>query len=188
MRKVFLFLSIIFTIPFLAQNVNKEIENQFNDYNTLLIEKKFEKALDLYANEDFLRIVPKNQLVQVMNQMFNSNEIDVKIDQPINIIVNDEFFQNKGNQFVEINYQQNMQMKFNGTEMTDDALLSALKNEYGSENVTFNKQTGSFLVHTNKIALANSKDSKNWKFTVLEKKQIPILKQFIPEQFLKKLK
>lgn len=188
MRKLLLLLSLLIVIPFVAQDVNNEIKSQFNDYNQLIIEKKFDQALDVYGNEDFFKVVPKDQIVSLMNQMFNAPEIDIKIEKPENIIINEDPIKVEENIFVEISYQQDLQMKFNGKEVSNEVLLTALEKEFGHQNVNFNQQTGFFLINANKTVVANSKDSKNWKFTVLEKKQIPILRHFIPAQFLKNLK
>lgn len=39
-----------------------------------------------------------------------------------------------------------------------------------------------------KMAVANSNEDKNWKFTVAEKQQVELLKQFLPEEILTDLK
>ena len=79
MKKLLLFLCISFSVLSFSQTIQSDIEVQFRDYNALIAEKSFEKALDLYANEDFLEIFPKEQMVQLMNQMFNMEGIDFKI-------------------------------------------------------------------------------------------------------------
>jgi hypothetical protein len=188
MKKLFLFLSFISFVPFFAQDLRAEIENQFRDYNNLLIEKKFEKALQLYGNEDFLKRFPIEQLVEKMNKMFSSPEIDFHLAAPENIVVSDKVIDQNEKKFVKIDFQQKLEMKFNDAELNRDNLLAALQKTFGNEQVKYEDKTGFFLVNTVKTAVANSSDLKNWKFTVLEQKQIPILIGFIPEQFLKDLK
>lgn len=188
MKKLFLFLSFVFVIPAFAQNYKVQIEKQFIEYNTLIKEKQFEKALDLYANETFLKIIPKTQMVTVMKQMFDSSEIDFILENPNSIVINDEVIEQNGEKFVAINYHQDFEMKFNDPDLAKYTISRSLKNEFGEENVTFDNQTGFFLISTEKTAVANSKDSENWKFTIIEKKQIPILIRFIPEQLLKNSK
>ncbi|KIA88327.1 hypothetical protein [Kaistella jeonii] len=188
MKKIFLFLSLILCVPFFAQNMKAEIENQFRNYNNLIIEKNFEKALQLYGNEDFLKLFSKEQLVEKMNAMFNSPEIDFHFVTPENIVVSDKIIDQKEKKFVKIDFKQKLEMKFNEADLNKDDLLSALQKSFGNEHVKYNDKTGYFLIDTDKTAVANSTDLKNWKFTVLEKKQIPVLIGFIPEQFLKDLK
>ena len=45
-----------------------------------------------------------------------------------------------------------------------------------------------FEVMSYKMAVANSNEGKNWKFTVAEKQQVELLKQFLPEEILTDLK
>ena len=188
MKKFFLFLSFIIVIPLLAQDFKNEIENQFSDFSNLMTEKKFDKALSDYANSDFLQIVPKEQLVAVMNQMFNSSEIEIELQKPTDIVIHNQVVEEKENKFIRIDYQQKIKMKFKDKEMSSESLLMTLRNEFGRNNVTFEEKTGYFLIDTQKVVIANSQNEKNWKFTILERKQIPILKEFIPEQFLKNFK
>lgn len=188
MKKFFLFLSLIIVIPLCAQDFKNEIENQFTDFSNLMTEKKFDEVLSRYANSEFLEIVPKEQLLAVMNQMFNSSEIEVEIQKPTDIFIHDDFVQEKDNKFVRIDYHQKIKMKFKDTEISSESLIIALRNEFGRNNVAFEEKTGYFLIDTQKVVVANSQNEKNWKFTILERKQIPILKSFIPEQFLKNFK
>lgn len=188
MKKFFLFLSFIIAIPLFAQDFKTEIEQQFGDFSTLMTEKKFDQALSDYANADFLQMVPKEQVVEMMNQMFNSSEIEVEIRKPTHIFIHQDVVEEKGNKFVRIDYQQQLKMNFKDKEISAESLLIALRKQFGNDNVSFDDTTGYFLIDTQKVVVANSQNEKNWKFTILEKKQIPILKTFIPEQFLKNLK
>ena len=137
MKKYFLFLSFICFAPLFGQNMKPEIENQLRDYNNLIIEKKFDKALDLYGNEDFLKLFPKADLVEKMNKMFNSPEIDLKIITHENIIVSDNVVAVKEKKFVKINFQQKLEMKFNEAGLNTDDLLSALQKSFGTEHVKY---------------------------------------------------
>ena len=187
MKKLILLLSLLFCVPIFAQNVKSDIENQFRDYNTLIVAKNFDKALDLYANEDFLKMFPKEQISALMEKMFNSPEINIKLEMPEDIAVSDKVIEEKGKKFVKISYQQKLQMKFNESGLNTHNLMTAMKTEFGEDQVKLNQETGFIQIDAKKEAVASSTDSKNWKFTVLEKKQIPLLKQYIPEQFLKEI-
>lgn len=179
----------MFSIPFFTQDLKTDIKNQFWNYNTLIIEKNYSKAIDLYANEEFLKLVPKEALIEMINQVFNSPEVQFKIEGPQEIIVDDKIFEEKGNRFVKLTYQQKLEMKLDQTDADNkDNILSALQGEFGADQVSYNEQSGYFEINTSKMAVANSSDSRNWKFSVLEKEMIPFLKQFIPEKFLRDLK
>ena len=188
MKKLLLFLCISFSVLSFSQRIQSDIEVQFRDYNALIAEKSFEKALNLYANEDFLEIFPKEQMVQLMNQMFNMEGIDFKIYKPEDITVSNDVIKEGDKSYVKIKYRQSLDIKFDIPDVTNDQFYTALQEEFGTEHVKLNDDTGFFEVRTGKEAIASSNNLKNWKFTVVEKKQIPFLKQFIPIQFLKELK
>ncbi|MDQ0476395.1 hypothetical protein [Chryseobacterium sp. MDT2-18] len=187
MKKVFLFLCFSFSVLAFSQNIQSDIESQFRDYSSLIENKNFGKALDIYGNEDFLKIFPKEQVIAVMDQMFNSKDFDLKIHQPENVIVSTEIIKDKNNTFVKLSYRQNLEMKFNMPGLKSGQLLSALQAEFGNGQVDYKESSGLFEVRTVREAVANSADLKNWKFIIIEKKQIPILKQFIPESLLRSL-
>ena len=66
--------------------------------------------------------------------------------------------------------------------------LGAFKSQFGDGNVVFNEKNNQFEVMSYKMAVANSNEGKNWKFTVAEKQQVELLKQFLPEEILTDLK
>jgi hypothetical protein len=188
MKKVFLLLSFIFCVPFFAQNINTEIETEFKDYNSLISTHQFEKALEVYGNEDFLKLFPRADLVAMMDKSFNNPDVLLKLLSPTNIIISDATVEDKGKKFVKIDFQQSLEMKFIAQDMSADQLLTILKSSFGNDHVKYDDKTEYFLIETFKTAVASSIDLKSWKFMVLEKKQIPILLGFIPMQFLKDLK
>lgn len=188
MKKLLLFLCISFSVLSFSQTIQSDIEGQFRDFNALIAEKNFDKALDLYANEDFLKIFPKDQMVQLMDQMFNMEGIDFKIYKPEDIAVSKDVVKEGDKSYIKINYRQSLDIKLNMPNVTNDQFYAALQEEFGADHVKFNDSTKFFEVRMGKEAIASSHNLKNWKFTVIEKKQIPILRQFIPIQFLKELK
>lgn len=188
MNKFLLLLSFIFFVPFFGQNFKTDIENQFKEYNTLIASHQYEKALDLYGNEDFLKLFPLKDLVVIMEQTLNDPEIDLILIAPTNIVISDAVIEEKEKKFVKLNYQQKLEMKFKENSLDEKELLAIFKGTFGEEHVKYNEKTNFFLIETFKTAIASSLDLKNWKFTVVEKKQIPMLRSFIPEQFLIDLK
>lgn len=175
-------------ISLFAQDLKSDIEKQFRIYNNLIIEKKYEKAIDLYANEEFLKIIPKKTLVEMIDQVFNSPEVQFRVELPKNIQVDSKIIEEKGNKFVKLEYDQKLEMKTDDAESNKENILVALQSTFGQEHVRFDEKSGFFIINTTKVAVANSSDNENWKFSVLERHLIPILKQFIPHEFLKDLK
>ena len=187
-KNIFLLLFILFSALFFGQNFKTDVENQFRDYNSLISSKNFKKAMDLYANEDFFKIVPKEQLIEMMEMVMNAPEMEFKMHPPENIIIDEKNVVNEnGKKYLKLIYNQRLDMKFKDSKVKPKDLLSALQGQFGYNQVRYNEKTDFFEINTIKSTVANSSDFKNWKFTVIEKNQIPILKQFIPEKFLKEL-
>ena len=187
MRKVLLFLCISVSVLNFSQNIKVDIENQFREYSALIANKKFDKALDKYGNEDYFKIFPKEQVVALMNQLFNSEDIEVKIYQPQELVIGEEIIKQNNNTFLKLTYRQNLDMKFNVPGVKPEKLHSALRSEFGPDQVIYDESKEVFEIKTIKETIANSSDLKNWKFTVIEKKQIPILMQFVPKSLLRSL-
>ena len=60
MKKIIYILLLSWSIVTFAQSNVKVIENQFLDYNQLIVKKDFSKALDQYAHEGFLKCLRIN--------------------------------------------------------------------------------------------------------------------------------
>jgi len=167
-----------------SQNYSADIENQFMDYNQLMINKEFEKALDVYANEDFLMLVPRDQMLDTMDLVFNSKEMEFRTYPPENIIVEDNILKSGNKTYLKLNFNQRIDMKFLSNEIPKEQLLAALQREFGSDKVKFNSQTQFYEIRTHKEAVASSSNLKSWKFTVLEKNQFYLLSRFLPKELL----
>lgn len=181
------FLSICFlgaALLAFSQNYSREIEKQFQDYTQLIANKSFAKALDSYANEDFLNLIPKDQMLKMMDQVFNSKEIEFVTHEPQNLKIEETVLKKGTVSYVKLNYDQRIDMKFNSNVLQKEQLLAALQREFGEENVKYNETTHFYEIQTHKDAIANSKDLANWKFTVLERDQMPLLSQFLPKELL----
>ena len=163
------------------------IEKQFMHYNSLIVNREFDKSIDLYAHEGVLKIIPKDALVEAMKVLFANPEMEFKTYPPKDIVIEDSFQNFIGQTYVKMNFTQSLDIKYLDLDADSDLILSALQAEFGYEKVKYNEESGFYEIRSGKSAVANSTDLKNWKFTILEKEQIPFLKQFIPETFLKNL-
>ena len=188
MKKLFFVISFIFSFSYHAQDIKADIKNQFQTYNDLIGAKKFNEALEIYGNEDYLNLFSKANLVELMEKMFNDPGITLNLISPSNITVSEEIIKQKGKDLVKINFNQKLEMRFNDPDLNLNDIRSALQKSFGSDHVNYEEKTGYFTIDTDKLAVASSTNLKDWKFIVLEKKQIPVLKDFIPEQILKEIK
>ena len=193
MKKFVLALSSSLLIFTAFGQLNKAaIEQQFLVYTHLLMNKSFSKSID-YLNEDFLKIIPKEQLVILMEKTYNNPDLEFNISEPKVLKV--DSIKKIGNQYyAKLQYSNMLQMKFkfesavNKSEedrsLKDSLTLKALEKNFGSGNVAYNIATHFYEIYVEKNVVANSKDSNHWKFVVVEEKQKPILQKFIPKEFL----
>ena len=82
MKKIIYILLLSWSIVTFAQSNVKVIENQFLDYNQLIVKKDFSKALDQYAHEGFLKFVPKETMVLIFDKMFNDPSMKFSLEVP----------------------------------------------------------------------------------------------------------
>jgi hypothetical protein len=185
---VFLFVSA------LAASAQESIKTDFQTYTDLLIKKDFDKALG-YMNDGLFKIVPKAQLVEIMEQTFNSQEIEIDMRA---IPVLSDFSEAKsieGLYYVKFKTKSVMKMKFNSlydSLKSDDekktmleSVKQALNTQFGPENVSYDAATRFFTLNSTKPVIASSADKKKWKFvTVDSEAQKPMLEKFIPKELL----
>ncbi len=187
-------LFFLFTMAY-SQDHKSDVKKQFLTYYQLIIDKKFEQAMD-YVNVNMFSLVPKKQLIEVMEKSFNSPEAEIHTDLPKNIVVSGKTQKGK-EYFSTINYTADMKIRFKKLEdkankdrsEVDRIMVRAqLEETFGKKNVVYDSTSGFFKIHAIKKAVANSTDLKKWTFVTVEPKQIPVLEKFIPKELLKQAK
>jgi hypothetical protein len=176
-----------------AQNIETKIEKQFMDYSALMIEKNFDKALD-YTNEEFFKIIPKEQLITLLNKTMNSTEMEYKAHLPslsdfqeVKNIDGKNYVKFVSSSFLEIKFIETENDK-NITEEEKKLNFSLYKlsfeNKFGEKNVKFNEETKYFEIQASKNVIASSDEKmENWKFAIVENdNQKKILERFIPKE------
>ena len=153
MSNLVLIFFIVFSTFGFAQD-KKEVERQFVDYCNLIISKNVVKAVEQYAPKDLLKIVPKDDFIKMMEGVLNNPEMEFKMFQPKGILIKDKGSL-KGVRYMNVNYTQQIQMKFKN-EIDQNLLLGSLAMEFGDENVNFNEETKFFEIVTIKDCLASS--------------------------------
>lgn len=184
------------TIVF-GQEYKKEIEQQFLDYNNLIINQEFEKSMTFVPDEVF-EIIPKEQMIIVMKKIFNNPEIEFKLNQPKIIEVSrakkidDKFYS-------LLSYSSLMEMKFLNNEQKEETenehklrinmINLSLEESFGSGNVKYDEMTEAFEVNAQKQAYAISYNGKtDWKFLVIDNKQRFLLEKLLPKKLANKIK
>ncbi|GLB52482.1 hypothetical protein NBRC110019_15220 [Neptunitalea chrysea] len=185
----FLFVAISFTGN--AQEYKKEIKTGFSEYLTALTNKDFRKATD-YMMPEIFTLVPKEQLIALMEQMLNNPTITIEQKNPQIKDVGDAK-EIEGKYYSHVTYSVTIRIKFNaqGEETPEEKanriemMKTNLSTAMGAENITYDEETEFFEVFAERDGYAVSADGKtNWKFIAIEKGQEAILAQILPAELL----
>jgi hypothetical protein len=185
LRAYLILLTAFVTFSSYGQAYKDDVKTQFLEYTNLLMKKEFEKSVD-YLNPAFFTIIPKAQLLKIMEQTYNNPNIDFEIEQPTIINIQDK--KNiDGKDYVQLKYSNYLKMRFKSQDgKTGDTTLTkkALEKQFGDGNVSYDAQTNFYRFLVYKNVIANSIGNKKWTFIVVEDKQRPILEKILPKELL----
>ena len=185
LRQILLFLSIAFSSCIYAQSYKDSVKVQFLRYTDLLVNKEYSKSTD-YLNPEFFKIIPKSQLIAIMEKAYNNPAMDFEIESPSVTLIDDNQVIGSAN-YVKLQYSNYLKMHFKTSDGSkqDTALTKrALEAQFGQNNVTYDAIKDTYRIFVTKNVIAHSKDKLNWTFVVVEDKQKPILEKFIPKELL----
>jgi len=178
----------------IAQDYKKNIESEFSEYLSSIVDMEFEKSME-YITPEFFEIVPKSQMINLMEQTFNNPSMEFEIKNPKILSVNDS--QKIENKFYSLlTYSNQMNMKINNEEeetedekkMRINMTKLSFQQTFGAENVKYNEETDFFEIQSQKDVYAISENGKtDWKFLVIEKKQKIILDKILPKELADKI-
>lgn len=184
-RLIILGFYLIISLRLSAQVYKDSIRNQFGTYTELLKNKEFAKSMD-YMNQDFINLVSKKQLLELLEKTFNNPEMDIEL-KGFNIIAIGDSKLINGKSYSKIKYSNlfKMRQKAETLRQTDTlAIINSLEEKFGKGNVSYDKSSAFYTVLAIKNVVANSKDKKHWTFVVVEEKQKPLLERFISKELL----
>lgn len=193
MKKVLLFAFLLLSITnFNAQN--KLIKERFITMQQALLDKDFQKSLQFTAEELF-EIVPKEQLVAVMEATFNNPKMQIESELPKVLDISEVFqVKNKFYSILKITGNQKIRVLDDDNKALglDDRLLYALKlkfdQQYGAENVKFNEETKFFNVKVDQAIVAISYDgTTEWKYLAIDSLNLDIITKLLPQEVLNKV-
>lgn len=173
------------------ENLNKD----FIEYNDFILNQEFEKSMD-YMLPEFFEIIPKNQMILLMQQIYNNPDLEFQADKPKDIVYG-ELNKIEERYYSEITYSYDIKMKFKNLEESEDEeqndlkknlLKLTLEKTFGSGNVIFNQETEFYEIHSIKNAFGVSQNGMtDWKFVVIEPKQKFILEKILPKELTEKI-
>lgn len=180
------------TISALAQDYKQEITKDYLQYTEYIVTNQPIKAVK-YLHDGLFKFIPKEHIIKGMESIYESDEMTFVFEDP-EILDFSSVKKIDGIYYVIFQTTSNFQMKMK--EITDekDPQKKAMKistiqigfeEKFGRDHVNYSNETGFFRITSIKKTIANSKDQKDWKFTVIENtQQKKILEQFIPKELL----
>ena len=191
---IFSFLFLIISSTGNAQDYKKTIEIEFNEYLNSIVNKNFAKSMN-YVIPEFFEIIPKSQMIKLMEQTFNNPSMEFELKNPKILSINDaQKIEEKFYSLLSYSNQMNMKILNEGEETEDEKKMRigltqlSFEKNFGSENVKYNKETDFFEILVEKQVYTISQDGKtDWKFLVIEKKQKVLLEKLLPKELVDKI-
>jgi hypothetical protein len=201
MKHIFTYVFLLATtLTGFSQTAKKEIETDFDTYLSAIINQEFNKALD-YTAEGIFELIPREQLLVVMQSAFNSEAMSFTFDNTnIKDINEPELINEK--YYATLSYSNDMYISFINDSLEDaededlqekkelqqSLMLVSFYKNFGEENVTYLEDEDQYKIGVQKQVIAESPNGEtNWKFIVIEKNMKPILEMFLPSEIIEKL-
>lgn len=193
MRYIALLL-LMFILPgyVVAQDYGKAIEKDFKKYVDHIMAKEFPEAME-YTYDKFFELVPREKMIRMMEATFNAPDVEYEMLQATILKVG-EPERIGAEYFVLMDYLSVIRMKFiedtsgeTQEEFDQRLMLTRLSLEelFGPENVEYEPATAFWkLKAVKKVCAVSVNGETGWQFVVLEKEQLPFLKQILPEQLI----
>jgi len=165
-----------------------EIREKLNLYNKKMAEGDYIASLD-FVYPKLFEIIPKETMVGLFKQTFDSEDMKITISDSKILKVHDNYIEADNKLYTLVDYSFNMNMKLTG-EMVDAAefMIGTFEAEYGKENIIYNKEESTFEIKTLN-QMITIKENGEW--YILENKKEPayqyILGRLVGEETLKKL-
>lgn len=194
MKKLLLILCFFIAQTGFSQDYKNNITTDFSEYLTSIVEGDYEKAVS-FIDDDLFELIPKEQIIVLMEQTMNNPEISFAIKDPKILSVGDtEHIE--GRHYSLIVFSNNMHINFQSPdeETTEEhktriqLLTLSFQNNFGADNVQYNAGKDSFIIYVEKEAFAISANGETaWKFLVLERDQKILLEKLLPGRLLEKI-
>lgn len=144
------------------ETMKKEVQKIYD----LTIEKKYDIVLESTYPKVF-EIVPKKDMLEVMNQMFDNESMTITIEKVEPKFTFSELLTIDGGKYCVVEHQNKMTMKFKqDLDGNESQILEYLQASMTGYNVTFNAETKAFIVDgkAKMIAISDKLTNGTWKY------------------------
>tara|TARA_R110002073_G_scaffold14554_2_gene59364 strand:+ start:45146 stop:45715 length:570 start_codon:yes stop_codon:yes gene_type:complete len=164
-----------------GQSKTDDVKTIFNHFLKLKDKKNYDKMFDYY-HEEFLKIVPKSELLKDLAKL-NSNSNYEYFVKDSEIILVSKSVKKNGFKYALIKYGANTHIKFN--DKTDIEIIEIIKqnvkNTYG-EKYSYSESNKEIVFHKESKMMAVF--NKNWKFFPYSEKLKPFITSIVPKEIL----
>lgn len=176
-----------------GQNDSLSLSIDFERYNNLVLQEKFEESME-YVHDSFFKFYPKPILIESLIKSRSNSSVNIKTYMPTNTKFGTWFTFNL-NKYVIIDYQVRTEFKILAISQELNLVVKYekisrqfenYKKIFGSENVAYDSINQIYLINAKKRCVATLfKNSKNWKFIMIDNpKRLKLAETFIPKEIL----
>lgn len=175
--------------------VKQNISKDFLAYTDLIAKKNFKESAE-YMPEEVFKIVPKEKLIEGLEQSMTKTEINFEFKNSEISSIN-QVKKIKGKYYCTFKYVSNMRMRYNNDTAKNDSVnyppnlnlvKLALQNTFGVYNVKLDEKTGWFDIAADKKACAISLNGiSGWKFMVFDPEQRVLIDGILPKEIIAEL-
>lgn len=163
-----------------------EIESKLNLYMDKMMDGDYEEMMDITYPKLF-EIAPREAIVAVFKETFAGEEMKITFANHKILKISDNLVMVENRLYTLVDYNLDMVMALKG-EMEEAAafMLPEFENEYGKENVTYDKDKSIFSIKMKNQMIA-IKENNEWYFLENKKEQKALLKMILDSDVLRKL-
>jgi hypothetical protein len=179
LRKISILLALVISaFQGFAQEYTKEILRATEEYMEVNQKLDVDGIMEMVYPKIF-EIVPKEAFKMQYKQLFDSEEMTIGFGDFAIKEVLDKTVEHQGEVFGVVRYNFGMTMKF-ADNSADEFILAAFEEEYGEDNVSYDKQTSTFGLNVDSEMFV-IKNTGKWYFIENKPELEAILGQLIPE-------
>lgn len=190
--KNFTLICLLFITIAHAQDHVTDITNNWNSYNDLIINAKYEQAMES-LHPGVFEIVNKQELTSSINSLVNHPELNFKFLGNNITAIHDEIETNDPYIYYPFDYQQQIAIRINDFKNEDDidlvnkSLVSIIFSKYSKDKVKYLEEAECYNITEIKQAVAIfDTNTESWKFITInhDQEHIAMLEQLLPIQVL----
>ncbi|QCK15731.1 hypothetical protein [Mangrovivirga cuniculi] len=189
MNKMYVLLiltTIISCTQLKGQDPYDELIQTFDDYRSLIKQKKYDKAFDYYQ-QTFLKYVPREQLKKQISEIHSNKNFKVQASNSEIVFLSEIIKDSANNQYAFLRYTSYNQFKFTdeASEEYKTRIKKMFQDSFGEKASYFeNEDKVSFSRDGEFVAV---KIDNDWRFVLYKKKLRPYMHLWIPQEILNML-